>query len=167
MPLVILVLTFSHVTNVKRCSELPLAFDCSVHMDEFRNRLVHWNGRDPIPIKDDDWLVQLATMLVGKTFMDLPEIIRQRFSVLSDFGWSILLSNVGDDDSSQVQLSLVSVQRGLPTSTLTQARKNRVLDTLNVIGGTVGSVKVEQKKHYKPCCISKVTDRNDHYASRD
>ncbi|MCJ1235159.1 hypothetical protein MMC14_003125 [Varicellaria rhodocarpa] len=167
MPLVILVLTFSHVTNVKRCSELPLAFDCGVYMDEFRNKFVHWNGRDPIPIKDDDWLVQLAIMLVGKTFMDLPQTIRQRFSVLSDFGWSIVLSNVGDDDPSQVQPSLLSVQKGVPTSTLTQVRKNRVLDTLNVIGGTVGSVKVEQKKHYKPCCISKVTDRNDHYASRD
>ena len=66
--LVILVLAFAHVTNVKSCADIPLVMGLKAITNpgpyNLHTTLGWWKGREPIEIKEDEWLVQLCNMLL-------------------------------------------------------------------------------------------------------
>jgi hypothetical protein len=168
IPCAILILIFSHVSELTKCGALPLVygFNTAGFRNSFVRELGRWDWVSPIQVTEDEWFYQISKLLIGVRFPDLTDDAFRRAFLLSEFGWSIFLSNVGEFDPSEVNFNLICVREGTPFSRKTQERKYRILDAPPIADVTPPNKIMERGQKYVPRCVSPVTKSVEHYSSR-
>lgn len=168
IPCAILILIFSHVSELTKCGAMPLVY--GFHTADFRNNFVRevgrWDWKSHIQVAEDEWFYQINKLLIGQRFPDLTDDSFRRAFLLSEFGWSIFFPNVGDFDPSEVGLNLICVREGVPFSRKTQERKYRILDAPPIADVTPPNTIMERADKYVPRCVSPVKKAVEHYSSR-
>lgn len=68
-------------------------------------------------------------MLVGSKFEYEEKAGDMTVFLISDFGWSVFLSAIGDDDPSTVNPELTCTKQGVPANASTGERRYRIRDS--------------------------------------
>jgi hypothetical protein len=167
-----ILLACSKVANIRDCYDMPLAF-CSYGLyhivrDGIYERLSKWNGKDYLLINEADWFTIAARLLIHHEFTAHPRSNRNRMSLISAWGWSIFLSNFNDNDPAEIDCQLLYAKRGVPTNSVTNEQKFRILDQLWMGGHTLPDpVVLESGGSYIPRCATSVSSRKEYYSSRE
>lgn len=167
IPCAILILIFAHVSDLKACTGLPLVygFHTLSFRDRFTKNLMNWNGKSKIFVDEDEWFNQICKLLVGIRFLDDVAKHDNTF-LLSEYGWSIFFTVVGESDPSDIDPTLLCVQRGVPLNPKTNERKYCIRDAPPIFDPQPPNAIVDKTGSYVPRCISRVVKTVEHYSSR-
>jgi hypothetical protein len=89
-------------------------------------------------------------------------------SLVGGWGWSIFLSNFNDNDPAEIDCQLLYAKRGVPTNSVTNEQKFRILDELWMGGHTPPDpVVLESRGSYIPRCATSVSRPKEYYSSRE
>ena len=156
-----LVLVFASAIGVTECGTLPLDFNLRLVANHQLGEHLSQTEQDQ-SIRECLFLDQAIAMLIGWTSND--DVQKDSF-VISDFGWSIILNCVGDNDPADIDPSLFYIKQGVPTSSKTGERKKFVADFRMSIRVQSLAI-VDRGNHYVPRCLMPVVERTLYYASR-
>ena len=168
LPCSLLILSFSHVSDLQACAALPLVygFHSLMFQDYLHTTFKQWDWKSPLRIAEDDWLNQICKLLMGIRFRDHPEVTHERTYLFSDFGWSIFLGNIGDFDPSEIDLGMLCIKRGVPFNPKTNERKYRILDALPILDAQPPNCAVESRGSFIPRCVYKIAEPTEYFSSR-
>jgi hypothetical protein len=131
-----------------------------------------WDGQKPIDMPSDMWFSRIIHMLVGQTSGKVSVGSGNRLFLISERGWSLFYSNMGDNDPSTVNCESLSIKRGVPTNIRTKERRYQISDAPRIQppappkGPAPSPWIVEEAGSYIPRCFTPVTKRTEHYTSR-
>jgi hypothetical protein len=163
------ILAFAQVVEVKACSQLPLIWDPEWM---FCPGIMTWDGQKPIDIQSNIWFSRIIHMLVGQTSGKVLVGSGNRLFLISERGWSLYHSNVGDNDPGTVNCEALFIKRGVPTNTRTQERRYQISDTPRIRppappkGPAPCPWAIDKAGSYIPRCFTPVIKRTEHYSSR-
>lgn len=168
LPCSLLVLSFSHVSELEACAALPLVygFHSTMFQDPLYRSFNEWDWKSVLSIVEDDWFNQICKLLMGFRFRDHPEITHERTYLLSDFGWSVFFSNVGDYDPAEIDLGMLCIKKGVPFNPKTGERKYRILDALPIIDDQPPNSVVDDRGNFIPRCVYKIAEPTEYFSSR-
>ena len=157
-------LSFAQVIDLESCSDMQLIYDPS-QMDP--TPFTAWKGIGMIAIEPELWLTTIVQLMMGDTeSMSLlgglePFLISHR-------GWSVFLNRIGDNDPGKASGQLISIKRGVPTSTRTNERKHHISDAPDILSIERWDLPriIDQRDSYLPRCVSPVVKRREYYSSR-
>ena len=165
-----LVIVVASVSGMTKCADLPLIADLGLLELTGFAKLASTKGK--VIVEESDFLYSLSLMLVGFPFISEEKLAGDTVFMVSDFGWTIYLSSMGDNDPASVIPEQLFVVRGIPTNKATGERKLRVRDvTEGGWGSSVESMmpcrKVTDrgKATYIPRCLSRVKKRTEYCGS--
>ena len=157
------IIVWSRVVEVAACADMPIVYNPSI----LAVAVDIQNAREiekPIDLESNGWLA-IMVLLLGMNTADSASWDSRAF-LISDHGWSVFLSNVGDEDPANVNCELVCVKRGTPTSTKTGERRYRILDAPSIRDDSSVNYILEHEGRYEPRSTWKVNSRVDNYSSR-
>lgn len=156
------ILSFAQVTDLESCSDMPLRYEPS--LEGFQS----WDGIKPIEVDSEFWLTMIVHLVVGSTEITMYSRESQRTTfLLSHYGWSMFYNSIGDIDPGRVSCELLSIKRGVPTSTRTNERKYQLADAPRIWPrGMRPPVRIDAGESYLPRCLSPVVKRTEQYSSR-
>jgi hypothetical protein len=111
-------------------------------------------------------------MLVGQSSGGVLVGRDNRLVLLSERGWSLFYTNLGDNDPGTINCTSLSIKRGVPTNTRTQERRYQISDAPRIFppappkGPAPVPWVIEKSGSYIPRCFTPVTKRTEHYSSR-
>ncbi|KAJ5640361.1 uncharacterized protein N7484_008223 [Penicillium longicatenatum] len=130
-----IVTIFAHVADIGSCHDLPLRMAYWPFWMKDATVNIQNNNKSLYFLDDDEAYHAVATLLsdeVADAHEDRPRTKNNAggyFSFLwSDFGWSVMLSTIGDQDPAEIRPELVQVKKGTPTNIKTQERKPLIKD---------------------------------------
>ncbi|KAF1844959.1 uncharacterized protein K460DRAFT_101189 [Cucurbitaria berberidis CBS 394.84] len=108
----ILILAFAKVLDLEACAELPLSPRMTlISGSEIKERLSTWDGKVSFMIDQSSWFEVIALLLLGER----GERVDVRTTALvSESGWSLFVSSMGDSDPAFVDASSIVIKRGTP-----------------------------------------------------
>ena len=156
------ILGFAQVVGLEACSDMPLIYD--PYNTWFR--CLGWDNSGPVQIGSNVWYNLIVTLMVsgiGKRLYPLDGTF-----LFSHCGWSVFMKRIGDIDTANVKAGLLSLKRGVPTSTRTNERKYQISDAIPPLtkGNFRAPLKIDIKDSYIPRCLSTVLKRTEQYSSR-
>ena len=163
------ILAFAQVVEVKACSQLPLIWDPEW---TFCPEIMIWDGQKPIDMKSNIWFSRIIHMLMGQTSAKAMVGSGSRLFLVSERGWSLYHSNLGDNDPGAVNCESLCIKRGVPTNTRTQERRYQISDAPRIRppsppkGPALRPWVIEKSGSYVPRCLTPVVKRTEHYSSR-
>ena len=163
------ILAFAQVVDVKACLQLPLIWDPEWM---FCPGIMMWDGEKPIDMESNIWFSRIIHMLMGQTSGKVIVGSGERLFLISERGWSLYHSNVGDNDPGAVNCESLCIKRGVPTNTRTQERRYQISDAPRIRppappkGPAPCPWKIEKSGSYVPRCFTPVVKRTEHYSSR-
>jgi hypothetical protein len=163
------ILAFAQVVDVKSCAQMPLIWDPEWM---FCLGIMSWLGRDPIDMPSNIWFSTIIAMLVRQSSGAVLAGSGNRLVLLSERGWSLFYTNLGDNDPGTINCASLSIKRGVPTNTRTQERRYQISDAPRIFppappkGPAPVSWVIEKSGSYIPRCFTPVTKRTEHYSSR-
>lgn len=158
---------FSHVIELRDCSDLPLVLDSfpSDHREETLSD--HINEEGSISLHEDTLFDHIGQWLVGSPFL-----MQHRFDMLdetfliSEAGWSVFLNNIQDGDPAKGAPELLHVKRGIPTNTRTNEQKHRIGDSLSRLYPQPATRVEDRGDSYIPRCVIGAASREEYCTSR-
>ena len=168
IPFPILILAFSHVSEVEACAALPLVygFHSTMFQEPIYKAFDSWDWKSPIQIAEDDWFILVCTILVGLRIRDEPRATWERAFLISDYGWSVFFGNVGDLDPTGLDLGIMCIKRGIPFNPRTNERKQRILDALHIVDDQPPNAIVHGSASFVPRCVYKIMETKEYFSSR-
>ncbi|KAN0120180.1 hypothetical protein V8E51_002388 [Hyaloscypha variabilis] len=163
------ILAFAQVVDVKSCGQMPLIVDPE---NLYCPGIMVWSGKDPIDMSSKIWFSRIIVMLIGQTTGRVLVGSGNRLVLVSERGWSLFFSNLGDNDPGTVNCASLSIKRGVPTNTRTQERRYQISDAPRISppappkGPAPVPWVIEKSGSYIPRCFTPVTKRIEHYSSR-
>lgn len=111
----IFLIAFAHVLNLVECQDLMfsgVAFS-EIFEHGLATQLEEWNGTDSLRVTDDSWLKAIAVPLLGHRtkVWTLPW---EKVCLVSERGWSALISTFGDTDPAYATAGSLRICRGTP-----------------------------------------------------
>jgi hypothetical protein len=158
-------LVFSYVRDVQSCAEVPLAFSRStLHKTVVLTLRDGGDRADAIDLQESTLFMTATRFLTGKEMN--AKAYKSTF-LISDFGWSIYLDCIGDNDPANVFPEALHVKKGVPTNEETNEQKMRIedapIDRLRILPGLEV---MDRGETYLPRCATQVTHRAEYFASR-
>ena len=106
-------------------------------------------------------------MLVGSRFEHEEKAGDMTVFLISDFGWSVFLSAIGDDDPSTVNPELTCTKQGVPANASTGERRYRIRDSSDGNwDDALTSEIVDRGMTYEPRYFLRVSSRMEYYGVR-
>ena len=165
-----LIVVFSNISGAEHSAVLPLNSDLSqLGLDTLGLEI-----RNPVIVHESKFLNLIFRMLIGNRRLDqgsAQELLDHRTFLISDFGWSVFLSSVGDLDPGSVQPELLFLRKGIPTKLRTGERRSLIRDTDRGLfsSSSMQSSMVPERKildkgpTYVPRSIYSVDHRTEYY----
>ena len=101
----ILTLAFSQIADLDSSAGLLLNHSLNVLLDadfrQFSERVKTWDGKFAIPTPEDVWFQVIALLMVGHKDT-VNDSFLSKTSLLSDRGWTVFLSTIGDSDPTYI-----------------------------------------------------------------
>ena len=155
--LVLIILTLALVPGVRSCSDMPISLmhSSTLHTNLRRLSILKrlFSTKGPISVEETEFF-EVAAMLLAPESFDSRESQQSDLFLISDFGWSLALQNVGDNDPATFGIDRYCFKLGVPTNVETGERKYRMEDLKDL---TVG--------FHEPS-LRQIYDRGDSYLSR-
>ncbi|MCJ1285368.1 hypothetical protein MMC26_004708 [Xylographa opegraphella] len=124
--LVLIILTFAIVPSLQDCAEMPISLSHHpLRRTKISKRLFTAEGH--IPVDEADFF-EVAAMLLAPEVLDIEKPESRDSFLISDFGWSLSLHNVGDNDPATVGIGRYCFKKGVPINVQTGERKYRMRD---------------------------------------
>lgn len=102
--LVVVILAFTHVTNLESCRDFLLSESLSVlSKSALCCNLFIWDGTDRVNAKPADWMEIIGLLMVGHR--EAADLDLGDTCLLSDKGWSIYTNTFGDSDPSYIGMN--------------------------------------------------------------
>ena len=167
--LAVLLLGLATVSGIENCAGLPLIANLELldnlsFAGEVQTKAGH------ITVKEKDLLYLISQMLVGSKFLQDEEAAGHSVFLVSDFGWSIYVGAVGDNDPAVIKPELLHIRKGVPTNPENGERKSRIRDDISEGWGDlcIPGIRVfDRGESYVPRCLTQVKRRNEYYGSRE
>ena len=147
--MIAMTLVVANIEALSECQCLPLITDVSYTENIHVTKRI-WRSHGPLLIEEFDLPGLMATLLIGRRFIRDQTLDVDAF-VLSDVGWSLVLSAVSDGDPVDIQPERLRLCKGTPTNIRTGASKRLVKD-------------FEQDVDFRP--MRKILDRGNSYVPR-
>ncbi|MCJ1374663.1 hypothetical protein MMC20_005895 [Loxospora ochrophaea] len=157
--LTITTFAFAHVKELSVYSSLPLSLnylgDCKLEEQLF------WTNR-AIGLDEASIFYYIAMLLVSGPFYgdDYKGVF-----LISDFGWSLFLNSVGDNDPGDSRPALLHIKPGVPVNNRLE-RKTRIRDTQEFIRNLPSYSFADGGETYVPRCETRITERSEYYGTR-
>ena len=119
--LALLILALSTVRDLQQYGHWLLGQLPCIKESIMAKRLREWNGMGTIPIEHDDWYELLGRMMMGSKLIG-PGVS----CMISNWGWSMYMSTLGDLDPAGVVPGLLIVKPGVPSRN--GERRKKVID---------------------------------------
>jgi hypothetical protein len=104
MQLSVLILAFSHVTNLDSCRDMPLCeLPALIGQSALCAAIVDWDGKSQIVVNAHVWFEIIGLMMIGQTG---DTFNLQATCLISGGGWSLYLNTFGDSDPSFIGMSI-------------------------------------------------------------
>ena len=159
-----LVLIFSRVEDLEKCTDLPLLIESSLSSTVsamFQDTL------DDVPIEHNIWM-RLIVRLLDSAAEDDHSSEPDTTFLESRNGWSVFYASVGDHDPGRVNCDLICIRPGVPTSSKTDERKRRIVDAPGVYSNEPKPKGLSNNKHvYSPRSAVKISRRVEHWTSKE
>ena len=120
--------------------------------------------------EEKDLFYLISQMLVGSRFLQEENAAGSSVFLVSDFGWSVYVSAVGDNDPADTKPELLYIQKGVPTNPENGERKSRIRDDVSEGWGNlyIPGIKIfDRGESYVPRCLTQVKRRTEYYGSRE
>lgn len=158
-------LVFSYVKDVQSCADMPLAFSRFTLMRNMSLTLRRGGKmQDAIRLEENTLFMTTAKFLKG---MQIVEADYENAFLISDFGWSIYLDCIGDNDPAGVSPEVLHVKKGVPTNERTNERRMRLEDAPDLSGNLPCQEVIDRGETYLPRCATQVIDRAEYFASKN
>ncbi|KAL8951268.1 MAG: hypothetical protein Q9222_002747 [Ikaeria aurantiellina] len=156
------ILAFAQVVEIESCADLPLAFAPGFM---YCTGVLNWEGLEPIDMESEAFFNLVLKMMKdtgkGEHVVDSDGIFLTCHS-----GWSLFYNSVMDQDPGRINCELLSIKRGVPTSTRTGERKYRINDAPAVDMDVRTPLLIEKGDSYRPRSVYNIRKRIEHYSSR-
>ena len=96
--------------DLSLCEQWPLGSIESLHRSTMAQRLEGWDGIQPLKIEHDGWYDLLGRMMLGGKSIGPGESC-----LISNWGWSLYMSSLGDLDPVRISPGLLIVKHGVPS----------------------------------------------------
>jgi hypothetical protein len=161
------VILFAHVIELDKCGDVPLKLREKPGIGPIYGRdfLVRDGGK--VSVSACDNFLYMAHFLCSQNLPSRNDRVSGndldfRYFLYSDFGWSVFLNIVGDQDPASVRPELLHLQKGVPTNSKTNEQKLRCKDAMgfsNLTDFDYGSI------HRSPTYVPRAAARtiNVHY----
>ncbi|KAL8824902.1 MAG: hypothetical protein Q9191_004741 [Dirinaria sp. TL-2023a] len=166
-----LTLVFSNVAGVEDSANLPLIADLS-HLDWFASPNLSFDSSDAVP--ESKFLNLAASILLGnRSFHQINKTdssIDDRTFLVSDYGWSVFVSAVGDVDPASIHPELLYLKKGVPTKLRTGERRSVIRDadrdlfSSDQMSLTPTLAVADRGRSYNPRSIYRFKQRAEYYA---
>ncbi|KAL9114815.1 MAG: hypothetical protein Q9187_007400, partial [Circinaria calcarea] len=123
-----LVVVFATISGVENYAGLPLILG-DTRLSEPLIVLDRTLINRLLQIGEKDFLYFVSQLLVGPRFISEESAHGNTVFLVSDFGWSVFLSTVGDNDPAEIQPELLYIRKGIPTDSNSEVRKSRIRDS--------------------------------------
>ena len=124
-----IILIFAFVVGIEHCAQLPLILNPSSNTSKPFSSIDLHRTNLRLDLIEEDIFFAIARMLVGNKFIHEETVRGNTVFLVSDFGWSVFLSTIGDDDPATIRPELIHVKPGTPANALTGERKFRLRDS--------------------------------------
>lgn len=162
-----LIVVLSNISGIEHGATLPLNSDIrQFDIDVFHNERWHTG------LREFSFLNTISGMLMGNRSFHLGSehgCIHERAFLVSDFGWSVYLSSVGDTDPGVVEPGLLFVRKGVPTKLRTGERRSMIIDAdrdlfaSSAVNMTPERSIVDKGRTYEPRSIYHIDHRTEYY----
>lgn len=167
-----LVLVFGHVIELDDCGDMPLILlDDHIALGSFMRHVSE--APDNYGKVDPEDIFHAVASLLCHRFDQRNDTKRfstetQYLYLCSDFGWSVFLSTVGDQDPAEVRPELIHVRKGTPTNAKTRERKLRIRDGFGFRKMEYPGIYPadETSGYYISRAIAKTRCQNEYWSSR-
>jgi len=159
------ILAFAQVVDLEACADMPLRYDPPGMLCY---EVMKWEGIKPIDIDPEFWFVLVVQLMIGETELNIHVGTGEGLFLFSHHGWSLFYNTIGDKDPGKVNCELLSIKRGVPTSTRTNERKYQISDAPRIRpkGQIRAPMIIDNRDSYLPRCVSPVVKRTECYSSR-
>ena len=124
--LVLIILTFATVPSLQGCAEMPISLSHRPgRRTTISKRLFITQG--PIAVEEAEFF-EVAALLLAPEVLDIEKPQFRDLFLISDFGWSLSLHNVGDNDPATAGIGRYCFKKGVPTNVQTGERKYKMRD---------------------------------------
>ena len=114
--------------DLSQCEQWPLGSIESLRNSTMAQRLAEWDGVRPLKIEHDGWYDLLGRMMLGGKSIGPGESC-----LISNWGWSLYMSSLGDLDPVRISPGLLTVKHGVPSRN--GERRAKLVDgPLEIIG---------------------------------
>ena len=162
-----MILIFAFVSGVEHCAQLPLILDPRTAISKPFSSFKLYTSDQNLEMEEHDLLFAVARMLVGSKFEGEEQASDTTVFLISDFGWSVFLSAVGDVDPSAINPELLYIKQGVPVNASTGERRYRIRDSSDGNWEDMPSPEiVDRGTTYKPRSVLRVSNRVEYYGVR-
>ncbi|KAL9037821.1 MAG: hypothetical protein Q9214_005533 [Letrouitia sp. 1 TL-2023] len=163
------VLAFAHASNVRELGMLPVIPRTGRPMMLYPD-IQHSveSGTFTLHIATKRFFFDYVCAAIGSKVRD--DVLHNRSNeslvVCSEFGWSVIIGNVGDFDPGDIDPFLFCVKKGVPTSSKTGERRKYIIDGPSWYSNyPIGVVDREGAK-IMPRCLMPISHRVEYYSVR-
>jgi hypothetical protein len=167
--LAVLLLGLAAVSGIENCAGLPLMGDLGLPENLSFAREAQTKAGN-VTVEEKDLFYLISQMLVGSRFLQEENAAGSSVFLVSDFGWSVYVSAVGDNDPADTKPELLYIQKGVPTNPENGERKSRIRDDVSEGWGDLylPGIKIfDRGESYVPRCLTQVKRRTEYYGSRE
>ncbi|KAI9688245.1 MAG: hypothetical protein M1822_001751 [Bathelium mastoideum] len=107
----ILILSFANIADIEACAGLLLFPSCQmISSTDIRCKILEWDGKNKLFVKQDSWLEVIALMMTGG-YLDKRDV--RNTALISQSGWSVYISTLAQLDPSYIGKLHNSLERTL------------------------------------------------------
>jgi len=168
-----IVLIFAHINEIESCSDLPLILQSDQDHSLLSSSMTEiLGGPGKRSAVEPQEIFHAVVCLLSSTVLDNRDDMHKWSSrmghflyLCSDFGWSVIMSTVKDEDPADIRPELVHVRKGTPTNEKTKERKLRIRDGTGFTNKEYPDVyQLQRGPEYIPRTVATVSKRTEYWA---